>query len=230
VSALHRRGTAAAARGGVGARPGSEQQGARSRPAFGRAAAATALPRRAHSRSVWMGTHKTRRSGCRARCCLLSHMPPVPSSSCKRHGGPASAPTRRTALRRPTTQLQRVPPSAQRQRAADAPGAECTWGRVQPAERTRLFSDSISRYFMRPALAPWACDSERCPSKRAQKRGEDEASAVFEACRSTQLPEYMSLCRLLQRRTRRAVAAATSEGGTVADSRQPSLLSQRLKR
>jgi hypothetical protein len=147
-------------RGGV---PRSENENSSARPAAAGRCRDAHWRARSTQAGHAAGTHKTRRSGCRARCCRRGHKPPMLSSSCLAERVDASAPitrhgaecTRRAAAARGAESKAALARSRRRMCFGAA-------RRVQlPARRTRLLSDSISRYFMRSALAPSACCGER---------------------------------------------------------------------
>ena len=176
ASAERRRGNAASAGaawtatapGGVAPRP-SEANTKRGKLSVARPAAAgaqkgDALPRTRRVRHVRPGAHKTRRSSCRARCCRRGHTPPARCSGCGARKQPqrlcrygSTAACTHGARRAPLGAKQR---SGRAVRARGTLRVECCAGQ-QCACRAHLFSDSMSRYFMRPAFAPSACGGAR---------------------------------------------------------------------
>ena len=177
ASAERRRGNAASAGaawtatapGGVAPRP-SEANTKRGKLSVARPAAAgaqkgDALPRTRRVRHVRPGAHKTRRSSCRARCCLRGHTLPERCSGCGRASS-LSASANAAARRREhrpyaacaANRAERC--SARAARARGTLRVECC-ALQQCARDAHLFSDSISRYFMRPGFAPAASGGAR---------------------------------------------------------------------
>ena len=163
-----RRFLAGAMPGDVAPRPGEANTRGESSASPGRPRPARSLAAlwraRARLLCVRPGAHKTRRSSCRARCCRRGHKLPARCSGCGarkrpqrqcRYGGAAAC--THAARRAPLGAEQR---SARAARARGTLRVERRAGR-QCARHAHLFSDSISRYFMRPALASSASGGAR---------------------------------------------------------------------